>query len=114
MRNLSLVLCSSWVSDDARPNRKHEKWLNALLKRGGGPLSAPAYKGANIISLAGASDESLIGGDAVRTLYQTLQILRLLELNRNLYVLNKAASKKTCRWGSWVYSRAASSRQADR
>jgi hypothetical protein len=27
---------STWVSDDARPERKNEKWLNALLKRGGG------------------------------------------------------------------------------
>jgi 2-polyprenyl-3-methyl-5-hydroxy-6-metoxy-1,4-benzoquinol methylase len=36
MRNLSLALYSSWVSNDARPDRRHGKWLNALLRRVGG------------------------------------------------------------------------------
>lgn len=32
----SLGLCSSWVSDDVRPDRKHQKWLSVLLRRVGG------------------------------------------------------------------------------
>jgi 2-polyprenyl-3-methyl-5-hydroxy-6-metoxy-1,4-benzoquinol methylase len=31
----SFVLCSIWTSDDVRPDRKHEKWLNALIRRVG-------------------------------------------------------------------------------
>ena len=49
--------------------------------------------------LAGASHESLIGGDAVRTLYQTLQILQLLELNRNLYVPKQGGQQKRASGG---------------
>lgn len=28
----SFVFCSIWTSDDVRPDRKHEKWLNALIR----------------------------------------------------------------------------------
>ena len=28
-----LVIQSTWVTGDARPDRQHEKWLNALLVR---------------------------------------------------------------------------------
>jgi len=31
----SFALCSIWTSDDVRPDRKHEKWLNALIRRVG-------------------------------------------------------------------------------
>jgi SAM-dependent methyltransferase len=34
-RHPSLGILSSWVSDDARPERKREKWLNALWRRVG-------------------------------------------------------------------------------
>jgi len=29
----SFSLLSIWTTDDARPDRKHEKWLNALVRR---------------------------------------------------------------------------------
>jgi hypothetical protein len=32
-RHPSLFPKSIWMSDDARPERKEEKWLNALLQR---------------------------------------------------------------------------------
>ena len=35
-RHPSLGLCSSWVSDDVRRERRQEQWLNALLQRIGG------------------------------------------------------------------------------
>jgi hypothetical protein len=35
-RNPSFEGSSTWVSDDARPERKNEKWLNPLLRRSGG------------------------------------------------------------------------------
>jgi SAM-dependent methyltransferase len=30
----SFVLCSTWTTDDVRPDRKQERWLNALIRRG--------------------------------------------------------------------------------
>lgn len=30
----SFALVALWTSDDARPDRKHEQWLNALMRRG--------------------------------------------------------------------------------
>jgi hypothetical protein len=32
-KHTSFALCSIWTSDDVRPDRKHEKWLNALIRR---------------------------------------------------------------------------------
>jgi SAM-dependent methyltransferase len=32
-KHASFALCSIWTSDDVRPDRKHEKWLNALIRR---------------------------------------------------------------------------------
>jgi 2-polyprenyl-3-methyl-5-hydroxy-6-metoxy-1,4-benzoquinol methylase len=29
----SFLLCSIWITDDVRPDRKREKWLNALIRR---------------------------------------------------------------------------------
>jgi hypothetical protein len=35
MERPSFVLCSIWITDDVRPDRIHEKWLNAVIRRVG-------------------------------------------------------------------------------